>query len=61
MVIEKDITMAEAAWLLGWGKEKMLKALRAGLIPTAYQSHPDVCWYISSSSLEQFTREGAHR
>ena len=60
MGIEKDITMTEAARRLGWSKRRMLEVLRAGQVPTAYQSEGGR-WYIQPSGLEQYTRERAHR
>lgn len=58
--IEKDISMTEAAKRLGYGKRRMLAILRAGLVPTAYQSERGR-WYIQPSGLEQYTRERAQR
>lgn len=52
--------MTEAAKRLGYGKRRMLRILREGLVPTAYQSEGGR-WYIQPSGLEQYTRERSRK
>ena len=56
MVIERDITMSEAARRLGVSRRTLLRHLREGRIPTAYQSEGGR-WYIQPSGIAAWLEE----
>lgn len=56
VVIERDITMSEAARRLGVSRRTLLRHLREGRIPTAYQSEGGR-WYIQPSGIAAWLEE----